>query len=46
MVFDANLMAPALGVLGLLTVLVIYQWIKNQPGGDFYVKFKFSYTKT
>ena len=34
MVFDANLMAPALGVLGLLTVLVIYQWIKKQPGGS------------
>ena len=38
MVFDANLMPPALGVLGLLTILVIYQWIKKQPGGSGKVK--------
>ena len=34
MEFDANLMPPALGVLGLLIVVVIYQWIKKQPGGS------------
>ncbi|MEY8211127.1 MAG: sodium-translocating pyrophosphatase [Gammaproteobacteria bacterium] len=34
MEFDANLIAPALGVLGLLIVIVIYQWIKKQPGGS------------
>ena len=34
MEFDANLVAPALGVLGLLIVVVIYQWIKKQPGGS------------
>jgi len=32
--FDANIVAPALGVLGLLIVIVIYQWIKKQPGGS------------
>ena len=32
--FDANMIAPALGVLGLLIVIVIYQWIKKQPGGS------------
>ena len=32
--FDANIIAPALGVLGLLIVLIIYQWIKKQPGGS------------
>jgi len=32
--FDANIVAPALGVLGLLIVVVIYQWIKKQPGGS------------
>ena len=32
--FDANLIAPALGVLGLLIVVIIYQWIKKQPGGS------------
>jgi len=32
--FDANLIAPALGVLGLLIVIVIYQWIRKQPGGS------------
>ncbi|HIF88992.1 MAG TPA: sodium-translocating pyrophosphatase [Candidatus Thioglobus sp.] len=31
---DANLIAPALGVLGLLIVIVIYQWIRKQPGGS------------
>ena len=34
MEFDANLIPPALGVLGLLIVMVIYQWIKKQPGGS------------
>ena len=34
MEFDANLMAPALGFLGLLIVVFIYQWIKKQPGGS------------
>ena len=32
--FDTNLIAPTLGVLGLLIVIVIYQWIKKQPGGS------------
>ena len=32
--FDVNLVAPALGVLGLLIVIVIYQWIRKQPGGS------------
>ncbi|MCS5592548.1 MAG: sodium-translocating pyrophosphatase [Gammaproteobacteria bacterium] len=32
--FDANIIAPALGVLGLLIVIVIYQWIKKQPSGS------------
>ena len=34
MEFDANLIAPALGVFGLLIVMVIYQWIKKQPSGS------------
>ena len=34
MEFDANLIAPALGVLGLLIVFFIYQWIKKQPSGS------------
>ena len=34
MEFDANLIAPALGVFGLLIVIVIYQWIKKQPSGS------------
>ena len=34
MEFDTNLMPPALGVFGLLIVVVIYQWIKKQPGGS------------
>ena len=32
--FDANIIAPALGVLGLLIVVIIYQWIKKQPSGS------------
>ena len=32
--FAANIIAPALGVLGLLIVVIIYQWIKKQPGGS------------
>ncbi len=32
--FDVNLVAPALGVFGLLIVIVIYQWIRKQPGGS------------
>ena len=32
--FDTNLVAPVLGVFGLLIVMVIYQWIKKQPGGS------------
>lgn len=34
MEFDANLIPPVLGVLGLLIVFFIYQWIKKQPGGS------------
>ena len=34
MVFDANVMPPALGALGLLIVFSIYQWIKKQPSGS------------
>ena len=34
MTFDANIIAPALGVLGLLIVVIIYQWIKKQPSGS------------
>ena len=34
MEFDANLIPPALGVLGLLIVFFIYQWIKKQSGGS------------
>ncbi len=34
MEFDANLIAPALGVFGLLIVIVIHQWIKKQPSGS------------
>ena len=34
MEFDTNLVPPALGILGLLIVVVIYQWIKKQPGGS------------
>lgn len=32
--FDVNLVAPALGVLGLIIVVFIYQWIEKQPGGS------------
>jgi len=38
MEFDANLVPPALGILGLLIVVVIYQWIKKQPGGSIAVQ--------
>ncbi|WP_435189837.1 sodium-translocating pyrophosphatase [Pseudothioglobus sp. nBUS_23] len=36
--FDQNLIAPALGVLGLLIVVIIYQWITKQDGGSGAVK--------
>ena len=36
--FDQNLIAPSLGVLGLLIVVIIYQWIKKQDGGSGAVK--------
>ncbi|MBC8513258.1 MAG: sodium-translocating pyrophosphatase [Candidatus Thioglobus sp.] len=36
--FDQNLIAPALGVLGLLIVVFIYQWISKQDGGSGDVK--------
>ena len=36
--FDQNLIAPGLGVLGLLIVLIIYQWITKQDGGSGAVK--------
>ncbi len=36
--FDQNLIAPALGVLGLLIVVIIYQWIAKQDGGSGAVK--------
>ncbi len=36
--FDQNLIAPALGVLGLLIVVFIYQWISKQDGGSGEVK--------
>ena len=36
--FDQNLIAPALGVLGLLIVIIIYQWITKQDGGSGAVK--------
>ena len=32
--FDANIIVPALGIFGLLVVVIIYQWIKKQPGGS------------
>ncbi len=32
--FDANIIVPALGMFGLLIVVIIYQWIKKQPGGS------------
>ncbi len=32
--FDANIIVPALGIFGLLIVVIIYQWIKKQPGGS------------
>ena len=36
--FDQNLIAPALGVLGLFIVVFIYQWINKQDGGSGAVK--------
>ncbi|MDA7438213.1 sodium-translocating pyrophosphatase [Candidatus Pseudothioglobus singularis] len=36
--FDQNLIAPGLGVLGLIIVVIIYQWIKKQDGGSGAVK--------
>ena len=36
--FDQNLIAPALGILGLLIVVIIYQWITKQDGGSGAVK--------
>ena len=36
--FDQNLIAPGLGVLGLIIVIIIYQWIKKQDGGSGAVK--------
>ena len=36
--FDQNLIAPALGVLGLIIVVFIYQWISKQDGGSGDVK--------
>ncbi len=36
--FDQNLIAPSLGILGLLIVVVIYQWITKQDGGSGAVK--------
>ncbi len=32
--FDVNIIVPALGIFGLLIVVIIYQWIKKQPGGS------------
>ena len=36
--FDQNLIAPGLGVLGLIIVVIIYQWISKQDGGSGAVK--------
>ncbi len=36
--FDQNLIAPALGVLGLIIVVFIYQWISKKDGGSGAVK--------
>ena len=36
--FDQNLIAPSLGILGLLIVVIIYQWITKQDGGSGAVK--------
>ncbi len=36
--FDQNLIAPALGALGLIIVVFIYQWISKQDGGSGKVK--------
>jgi K(+)-stimulated pyrophosphate-energized sodium pump len=32
--YNINIIAPSLGVLGLIIVVVIYQWIVKQPGGS------------
>jgi len=31
---EINLIAPGLGVLGIVVVIAIYHWIKKQPGGS------------
>ena len=36
--FDQNLIAPGLGALGLIIVVIIYQWITKQDGGSGAVK--------
>ena len=36
--FDQNMIAPSLGILGLLIVVIIYQWITKQDGGSGAVK--------
>ena len=36
--FDQNLIAPGLGVLGLIIVVIIYQWITKQDGGSGAIK--------
>ena len=36
--FDQNLIAPGLGFLGLIIVVIIYQWITKQDGGSGAVK--------
>ena len=36
--FDQNFIAPGLGVLGLIIVVIIYQWITKQDGGSGAVK--------
>ncbi|MDC3245521.1 sodium-translocating pyrophosphatase [Candidatus Pseudothioglobus singularis] len=36
--FDQNLIAPGLGFLGLVIVVIIYQWITKQDGGSGAVK--------
>ncbi len=36
--FDQNIVAPALGIFGLIIVVFIYQWISKQDGGSGAVK--------
>ena len=36
--FDQNIVAPALGIFGLVIVVFIYQWISKQDGGSGDVK--------